>query len=247
MTDLNDTTALTAPSNKPLNPQLRDIAKTYQGVGVSFDAADQILPLINVAQNGSPIVNQRDPAYIAGASAGDFWIRDSRNPIRSGITGIELQFCGYDHVWIEWRPNRQGFAGRHNRVPDDATETRDENGRTKLIRGNGNSVEETREFFVLLDLQPYILPCAASKNMFAKRLMTWFKQLVDPETGSVLPAFLHKYRLTTIPTSNALGNWFGLKFEDLGEVSFTEAKAGAALADVVRKGKHRGDYQAGAE
>jgi hypothetical protein len=201
-----------------------------------------------VCQSGSAVVDQRGPNYINGASAGDFWVRDSLNPIRSGIAGIELIFCGYERVWNEWKPNRQGnLVAQHKQAPEDAVEARDENNRWRLVRANGNIIEETREFFVLLDLQPYILPCTGTKHKFAKRLMAWFKQLVDPETGSVLPAFLHKYRITTFLDGNSLGKYFSLKFEDLGEVSITEAKAGVALADVVRKGMHRGNYQAGTE
>jgi hypothetical protein len=54
-----------------------------------------------------------------------------------------------------------------------------------------------------------------------------------------MPAFARKYRLTTVPESNAWGDWFGIKFTDLGFVTVPEYKAAAALVDAVERGLRR--------
>jgi hypothetical protein len=60
-----------------------------------------------------------------------------------------------------------------------------------------------------------------------------------------LPSFSRKYRLFTVPVSNALGRWFGLEFADLGWIT-TQAEYDAARAFaliIAGGGGGRSDYQ----
>jgi hypothetical protein len=68
-----------------------------------------------------------------------------------------------------------------------------------------------------------------------------FHRFKHPKTGKVMPAFARKYHLTTIPASNALGKWFGLKFEDMGEASLHEIKAAIAFSNAVIKGERKAE------
>jgi hypothetical protein len=120
---------------------------------------------------------------------------------------------------------------------------RDDSGREKTVlkRDNGNIVQDTREFFLLVGGQPFVLPCTGTKHTFARQWNTFYKQFTHPKTGDVMPAFSRRYRLTTIPASNAIGKWFGLKFQDEGWVKKSEYDVAKALCIAVRKGERRAE------
>jgi hypothetical protein len=236
----------TALQNTTLSDELLAVTEADAGMGVSFKQEDQLLPLIYILQTNSPVVEKRSEVHIEGAEAGHFWLRNSLTPIVDGEVGIEAIPCEMIRTWIEWLPNRQGFVARHNSPPEDMVERvqRDENGREKTVwirSGNGNSIQDTREFFLLVNGQPFDLPCTGTKHTFARQWQTMFHQFKHPKTGNVMPSFSRKYRLTTVPMSNAVGKWFGLKFQDLGFVSKAEYDAGKSFHMAVKKGEKKGE------
>jgi hypothetical protein len=118
-----------------------------------------------------------------------------------------------------------------------------ENGNTKevLVRtGNKNLIVDTREIFLLIDGQPFMMPCSGTKHGFARAWNSHLLQLRD-ETGALLPSYACQFRLTTLSTENASGKWFAPKFENLGAEQVTEAEYDAAerLADIVERGAMR--------
>jgi hypothetical protein len=238
-------TSITKPESLPA--ELLEVTKTDAGMGVSFKQEDQLIPLIYILQTGSPAVDKRGDNYVEGANPGDFWLRNAITPIANGEEGIVVQPCEMARSWIEWLPNRQGFVARHDNPPPDmeSRKERDDSGRerTILVRGeNGNIIQDTREFFLLVNGQPFVLPCTGTKHTFARSWNSFFMQFRHPQTGEVMPAYSRKYRLITIPASNAVGKWFGLKFQDEGYVqSRTEYDAGKALCMAVRKGEKRAE------
>lgn len=224
-----------------LPAELLDLAQEDAGRGVSFKQEDQLIPLIYVLQSNSPVVEKRNnPNYIEGAEPGHFWLRNSIHPIVNGETGIEVIPCGMQRTWIEWLPKRQGFVQRHPDPPADMeTRTvRDDEGRERQVLGrpNGNVLQDTREFYLLVGDQPYVLPCSGTKHSFARQWQSMYHQFRHPKTGDVMPSYARKYRLTTVPASNALGKWYGIRFSDLGSVTVPEFKAGRALNDAIEKG-----------
>jgi hypothetical protein len=224
------------------------MARTKADVGraVSFKPEDQLIPLIYVLQTNSPIVDRRAASYIEEAEPGHFWLRGAIQPIKDGEEGIEVIPCGMQHTWIEWLPQRQGFVTRHPEMPKD-TETRSVRGddgrerQTLVRRGNGNYLQDTREFFILVNGFPYVLPCTGTKHSFARAWQSYYHQFRHPETNGVMPAFSRKYRLVTVPQSNAQGKWFGIKFEDLGWVSLAEYNAASAFNESVEKGEKKAE------
>jgi hypothetical protein len=233
-------------TQKALPAELLELTKGDAGLGISFKPEDQLLPLIYVLQTNSPAVDKRGDNYIDGAEPGDFWLRNSLDPIHNGEEGIEVIPCEMQRAWIEWLPNRQGFVQRHDAPPIDMKTSivRDDSGREKqvLMRGeNGNIIQDTREFFLLVGGQPFVFPCTGTKHTFARQWNTFFKQFKHPQTGDFLPSFTRKYRLSTIPASNAIGKWFGLKFQDEGSVSLAEYQAGKTLCLDVRAGRRKAE------
>lgn len=237
---------LATQENGGLPAELLDVTKEDAGMGVSFKQEDQLLPLIYVLQSNSPAVEKRSEAYIEGAEPGHFWLRNSLKPIRDGVAGITAIPCEMQRTWIEWLPNRQGFVARHNESPADMETkmVRGDDGRERaqlVRRGNGNIIQDTREFYIIVDGFPYVLPCSGTKHTFARSWQSMFHQFRHPQTGGVMPAFSRKYKLTTVPASNASGKWFGLKFEDLGFVTMEEYNAGKAFFKAVKAGEKKAE------
>jgi hypothetical protein len=233
------------PVKGQLPVELMEVTEKDAGMGVSFKAEDQLLPLIYILQSGSPAVDKRGDNYVDGAEPGDFWLRNAIEPVKNGEQGIIVIPCEMQRAWIEWLPNRQGFVARHDAPPIGMKTSviRDDNGREKqvLITDGGNIIQDTREFFLLVDGQPYVFPCTGTKHTFARQWNTYFKQFLHPKTGDVMPSFSRKYLLTTIPASNAIGKWFGVKFQDEGYVTKPEYDRAKTLCMEVRAGKKRAE------
>lgn len=241
-------TALEVKAPQDVIPaDMLDTLDQDSGMGVSFKQEDQLLPLIYVLQSNSPVVDKRGDKYVEGAEAGHFWMRNSLTPIADGEEGINVIPCEMVRSWIEWLPNRQGFVSRHANPPEDMENkiVRDDSGREKVVlirKGNGNIIQDTREFFLLCNGRPFVLPCTGTKHTFARSWQTMFHQFVNPKTGSILPAFAHRYKLTTVPMSNAIGKWFGLKFQDLGVIDFaTEYEPAKAFYKAVKAGEKKAE------
>jgi hypothetical protein len=240
MQTIEPTQAMSVPD------ELLGVTEEDAGFGVSFKQEDQLLPLIYVLQTNSPVVDKRGDFYIQGAEPGHFWLRNSLTPIKDGVAGIDVIPCEMVRTWIEWLPNRQGFVARHDSPPPDmkTMTVRDDNGREKpiLVRGNnGNIIQDTREFYLMVDGQPYVLPCSGTKHTFARQWQTMFHQFRHPKTNDVMPAFSRKYKLTTVPASNAIGKWFGLQFNLLGFVTKREYDAAKSLYLAVKRGEKRAE------
>jgi hypothetical protein len=220
-------------------------AARFSGRGVSTKAEDQLIPLIYLLQKGSPQVDKRGPKYVQDAEPGDFFLRGDLRPIRSGVTGIEVQPCQMLRKWVEWLPNRQGYVTEHDRPPADLeSRISSENGIEKIVqvrKSNNNVIVDTRQFYVLVEGQPYQLPLKSTGHTVAREWTTHQNRLLHPITGNVLPAFAHRYLLTSIPVDGKKGNWFGLKFADRGPVSSAELEAGNQLYEAVTRGTVRGE------
>jgi hypothetical protein len=244
MTLVTETAPAAAPNYQVFVPdELLEYAKRDANCGVSFDPADRLMPFLRVLQSNSPMCSKRDPAFVEGAEPGHFFLRGALDPIRNGETGIIVQVCAMERQWVEFRPSRGGFVASHAEPPGDAVKDDIyEDGRTKtvLMRStNKHIIQDTRALFILVEGSPFVLGCTSTMHTFAKELNGDMRNRLHPETGQVLPSFLHKYKLVTTPVSNALGRWFGLRFAYVGPTSPTEYIAGRQLHQVVMNGRAR--------
>jgi hypothetical protein len=212
--------------------------------GVSLHPADLLLPFIKPIQAGSPCADKHNDAdYIAGAEPGNFLLGLSE--IRDGREGIEVVPAEMQHAWIEFLPNRGGFVARHSTLPDDIESFKVEGRNWPVFRrrSTGNVLEERREFALICEGESYLLSCGGTLHTFARRWQTMFRGHRHPKTGGILPAYSHRYRLTTVPTRNSIGTWFTLKVDDLGWATEQEYFDARALNEIVARGGYRADYQ----
>jgi hypothetical protein len=257
MTNLSPPTNAPNPLDNTLTPiaqnrdvipvELAELTRGDAGQGVSFDRDDILTPLARILQTNSPQCSPRDAAYIAGAEPGHWWLRNALHPIISGVDGISAIHCGQRHVWIEYAPQRGGFVAKHDVEPTDLVDGLNDKGRPISIRSSTkNVVEHVREIYLLTLLDsvwlPYVFGCSKTQHQFAKEFMTHICQHRHPTSGAVMPSFARTYKLTTIPTKNALGSWFKPKFEDLGWTPKAEYLEAKKFHQFVQQGTARGDY-----
>ena len=229
------------PEDNGLPAELEQLTEQDSGMGVSDQFADMLTPIVSVLQTNSPQCDVRGADYVDNAEPGMFWLRGSDPPIRESLDVI---CCGMLHTFTEWLPARQGYVGRHADLPDDVQITTDSSsGRRSYVRtGNKNVLEDTRELYLAIDGTLHMLPATSTKHTFVRALETFFNQQRNPKTGSVLPSFAHRLRLTTVPRSNAKGRWFDIKFETIVQdgrrvwPSLTQYQEAKKLTESVERG-----------
>jgi len=224
------------PKDDGLPPELDQLLQQDAGKGVSSELSDQLLPIAAVLQTNSPQCDPRGADYIDGAEPGMFWLRGSEKPIRESL---DVTCCGMVHVYTEWPPGRTGnLVARHVDLPDDVDTIMDDStGRqTYIRRGNKNVLQDTRELYLLIDGTLHMFPAYGTKHTFVRALESRFNQLKHPKTGAVLPSFAKRYRLTTVPRSNAKGRWFDVKFEDIGWTPLADYQKAKAITESIERG-----------
>lgn len=231
--------ALKKEAPMPVSSELADKMAKYSGAGTSQAAEDNIIPLIYVLQSGSPQVKKGDPARIEGAEAGDFYLRNSANPIVKGEEGLEFQPVFFYKGWVEWMPDRGGFVTQHAEKPADAKA--DPSNPNKFIRDNGNEVVETRYHggFVLNggQAQPYILPLSSTGHAFSRQ---WMVTQNSKRLGNnIAPAWACIYKITTKVRQNQFGSWFSPVHADMGWVDDAAFDRGVALYEGFQSGAKR--------
>lgn len=225
-------------------------AKADAGKGASQEQDDNLVPLIYVLQALSPQVQERNPEYISGAKPGDIWLRNAPDPIVNGEEGFLFQPCFFQKDWVEWKPNRGGYAGRHDKRPDDAEEKPNPQDNQQMIwvRKNGNIVQETRYHigYVINEktnaAMPFVIPFKGSGHTVSRQLMFSINSKTIPGVEGPAPAWACYYRLRTKFKVNAKGEFFVLDPSDAGWVQ-TEAeyKRGQTLYEGFAAGAHKID------
>jgi hypothetical protein len=226
-----------APTEAQLPSFLQDRMADDAGKGISNAADDNLVPLVYIIQSNSNRANKRHPDYVEGGEAGAIWLRNSGLPAISGDDGIIFQPCAFTKDWVEWKPNRGGYAGRHAVRPADAVEKNidpNDPDRMQWIRPNGNIVQETRYHIgnVYHNGQrlPYVIPMTGSGHTVSRGWMTRMKTKAMPGLKGTAPSYACLYHLKTKDTSNAKGDWCTWEINDAGWVlTADDYDAGAEL------------------
>jgi hypothetical protein len=133
--------------------------------------------------------------------------------------GVQIVPVHYAKAYLEWAPRNTG-KGLVKIHDDEAIldgTTRDEKNRN--ILPGGNYIAETAQFFILnltAEGRKSFIPMTSTQLKKARRLLTLAQsERLTRADGSTFtpPLFYRTYNLTTVPESNAEGNWMGWKIE----------------------------------
>ena len=202
------------------------------GLGNSMDSSDSSLPFIGILQQMSPEINESSPVYMDGAKSGyiaskglgKFW------PARldKGEDGLLAIPCGFQRNFVEWKPNRGGYADTHEYDAEkmkklgakQTTVKIDGKDRTVVTLSNGNQIVDTMYTFLLgLDGTPMIVGAASTAQGPMRNWMTYRKTLRHPVSGTMLPSFAKQYRLRTAQQTKDNNTWWNWKIDDAGFVT----------------------------
>lgn len=188
--------------------------------GQGFDEVrneDAAIPFVRILAQLSPQVNKRDGKYVQGAEAGMLY-NTVQNVAYDGEKGILVVPCYFAPRYLEWKPRSTGGGFVASYTPDEAAPmlrqcTR--NDRNEDILPNGNLLQNTAQFFVLVlgeDGPQRALISMTSTQL--KKARNWNARM-GALTGKgsrgtyTLPTFGAVYRLKTVPEANDKGDWFG--------------------------------------
>lgn len=235
-TDTKSPSRAVATKNEQVPAELLKMMQEDAGKGLSTDASDNIVPLVYVLQSNSPALDRANAQMYLGkqAKAGDIWLRgtktffpaDSEDDNEEGMLVVP---CHFSKCWIEWRPDRGGFVARHAKRPAAAvlkSEKREGSDRMRDVwrMPGGNSVQETREYVVLVlnhpsgRPMPFVIPMTSTQHTAARMWMSLMNEKTLPgDASKSAPLFSHVYRMKTVAQSNDDGNWYGWQITDAGE------------------------------
>jgi hypothetical protein len=249
------TTAVATREKKILPAAIADRVREDAGKGVSTDISDNLVPLIYVLQANSPPAMRGHARYIDGAQAGDMWLRNApeEDQIVSSDEGFVFQPCYFQKEWVEWQPERKGFAGRHKTRPDVAEqqEVEGDDGKSRMawLMPNGNRVVETRYHAGIVHLDDgrrleYMIPLSSTGHTVSKAWMFSMNQETDGE-GNKLPSFALLYRLKTNLVTRDNNSWYMYSVSKEGYVETVEDyERGRALYEGFASGAKRADEEA---
>jgi hypothetical protein len=192
-------------------------------------ARDVMIPRLTILQSLSPQVNRNKPEYIAGASAGDICDVGTGEVIPLPLIFIPVYF---KKQWLEWAPRTsgRGLVNIHN-SPNILDETK-LNQRGQPALANGNLISETAQFFGLnmnAGGKHSFLPLTSTQLKKSKRwLALATSEKLARADGSFYtpPLYYRAYRLSSVPESNAQGDWMGWRIDrDISIIDFPNWKA----------------------
>lgn len=172
-----------------------------EGQGFENMGADKYsVPMLKIAQPTSGVLTEDD----SQVKVGDFY-----NSATGESYGPEIELIPvyFNTVWLEWKPNMGGLAGRHKpysvRVTGDIF--------TGLKTLDGNDIQESWCYLVLIkgheDNGPLLFSCASTSIRYCK---TWNSLLSENRlpSGKHAPLFSTYWKLSSKKNKNDKGTFY---------------------------------------
>ena len=230
------------------------------GVGTDLTMDDLKIPFLNLLQAGSPAVLEAGDDMIAGAKPGMI-LNKATEDLFDAETGINLVLASRKRTFVEWRPDRGGFAGEHDpmsKIVKSAAANAAK--RNELFTEEGNSLEETFSLYAIQiddDGNPlgFVLVPFTSTKLKAWR--SYFTKLDTARAGDrkltdVAPLFSMAVKLTAKPEVNKKGQpYFNYDLQPLNgsilnSIIQPDSKAyetAKALREAIDQGRAEADYE----
>tara|TARA_R110000868_G_scaffold1905_2_gene15019 strand:+ start:2194 stop:2964 length:771 start_codon:yes stop_codon:yes gene_type:complete len=231
-------------AEQPANTALALIDDLETDAAAGFGAMtqeDYALPFLRLLTSTSPEVGEVD-----GALPGMF-LNSVTGELYDGKKGITVIPCAYLRQYIEWTPRGQGTGAPVQVYPatsDVLSRTHKEPGEYKDYLDNGNYVENTANYYIMIvDESGVPNPALVTmKSTQLKKSRKWNSMMQSVKmTGKngmfTPPMYSQLYRLSSVAESNDKGKWFGWEVERIGPVESSDLYAAAkAFAQSVGAG-----------
>lgn len=231
-------------AEQPANTALALIDDLETDAAAGFGAMtqeDYALPFLRLLTSTSPEVGEVD-----GALPGMF-LNSVTGQLYDGKKGISVIPCAYLRQYIEWTPRGQGTGAPVQVYPatsDVLSRTHKEPGEYKDYLDNGNYVENTANYYIMIvdELGVPNPALVTMKSTQLKKSRKWNSMMQSVKmTGKngmfTPPMYSQLYRLSSVAESNDKGKWFGWEVERTGPVESNDLYAAAkAFAQSVGAG-----------
>ena len=175
------------------------------------------IPFVRLLQTLSPQVDEDSSDYIEGAKPGMFF-----NTVTNELYGkeIEVVVIKFEHIYIEWKPERGGLVGYHS--PEHAEEIAADKTFGNWKTASGNQLQENFVYYVLIAGHEQegvmILSMSSSALKEARKWNRRMRNHVMPNGKKALPYYL-VWKLTSEKRSNDKGSWYGFDIDLSGYVT----------------------------
>ena len=163
----------------------------------NVDRESLVMPILRIAQKGTPAADKHNPAYIDGLEPGDFYSTASR---RSFSSEVRMVLLSYHRSIVKWGANLGNYMGVMSANDFEAI-------KPDLVReganwrdSDDNRYQDTRNFFVMLPdyLEEGILlyPMHGSGIRASRQLLTRARMV--RRNGKPVPLFAPIWRISTM-------------------------------------------------
>ena len=188
------------------------------GTGLEDTSSDDFaIPFLQLLQALSPQLNKNDGKYVKGAEQGNIF-NTVTGDVADGDEGLIVVPCYYNKKYLEWAPRESGGGLINTHDSRDILTKTVKNERGQFVLENGNYINETAHFYVMVcdaDETEWTQAVIAMTSTQLSKARKWVSQMkqrrVKNSAGSMVeaPMFLFKYRLKTVAEQNDRGSWYG--------------------------------------
>jgi hypothetical protein len=236
-----------APGIAKYDAELASLFEQYAGQGAEeMTQADRTTPFLSVLQGLSPQLKPTHAKYLPNARLGEIFNSVTGETFPAGITVVPVLF---QHVWNLWidRDEGGGLLGSY----------KDKEMTQPILVTNAGAegtdkttvLTETVNWWVLAQsLDGTWLPAVISMKGTALgaskkwgTLTTIAANKYAPRVGTTAPLFARAYKLTSVPQTNAKGEFYNWKAEDVGFATPALISTAAELLSMIRAGLLKAD------
>ena len=232
------------------------------GVGVNMEMDDLKIPFLKLLQALSPAVQEGTDSYVEGARPG-MLMNSASEELFDGAEGINLVLAFRRKSFVEWRPNRGGFAGDHDPRSKVVLDAKANAAKAyELFTEEGNSLEETKSLYAIqlneegTPVGYLVIPFTGSKMNAWRNYFTKLDSAripgTDKKVTDVAPLFAMGVKLVSKGEVNkkgepyknfelkpAKGNVVDSVILDQSSPAYVQAKA---LHEAIDQGRAKADY-----
>jgi len=184
----------------------------HAGVGLDLTMDDLKIPFIYLMQKDSKVLDTDEDNYVEGGAEGMLFNAATKTFHDELILVPAVKRTTY----VEWLPDRGGFAGEHMSTDDVVRAAKANAAKRNELRhpDNSNELQETRSLFcIVLDPKDMETPIGFCVVPFtSSKLTPWRDYFTSIDTAKVTkgaPLYAHSFRLSSVP---AVGK--GKKFKN---------------------------------
>ena len=190
-----------------------DVSKGFE----NMTQDDMALPFVRILGQLSPQVTQGDAKYIDSAKPGMIY-NTVTNELYDGKVGIKVIPCYYKKDYPEWSDRGDGpGAPVAIHLPNSAVIGTGKREGSKIRLPNGNYLEETASYFVMVETKtggytPALITMKSTQLNVSKKWNSMMKttQIPDGKGGFAIPPMQGVvYNLSSTLQKNDKGSWYG--------------------------------------